>query len=222
MTDSVHALIEAVLVAGRSVFDLVLQQEIVALILDATVQFALVRCRDWKGRGVLIKNTKETESIILPPYLGTHLTSLSKPLILKLLLSYSWHCFARTSDMNAGQPCVLHDLYLTRFPIQYFPWLAGAGELQWRCDDCTPPPHGRLQSLNADQTPQPPSMDLSAFRSRSTHFAFWHQRLLPGPPQLVPSAQGMACERQPSESVSPGVTHHRALHSGCAWKDGKH
>lgn len=150
----------------------------------------------------------------IPPYLGTHLTFWSSPDNSKLLLSWCRHCWPLMSCIEDGQLWVLQDLYWTRFPMQYFPPFSGAGELQCLWEDWTPPPQGRLQSVKALQGPQPPSIFLNALRSWRTHFAFWHQFPLPGPPQLVPSAHGIACERQPSLSVSPGVTHHKALHSG--------
>lgn len=169
------------------------------------------------------------------PYFGTHRTFLSNPVMSKLLLFMSAHCCSRKSNVSGGQSWVLHDRYLIRVPMQYLPPLAGAGELQSRVDDWTPPPQVRLQCsklnklkkktmsnhiyvckfrLNEEKMnaygfhgPHPPSIFVRAFRFRGTHFPCWHQCPVA---HSVPSAQGICWVLHPSLSVP----HHNRTHGG--------
>lgn len=51
---------------------------------------------------------------------------------------------------------MLHDLYCTRFPSQYFPPFLGTGLSHSLKEYCTPPPQVREHSPHAPQDPQLP------------------------------------------------------------------
>lgn len=51
---------------------------------------------------------------------------------------------------------MLHDLYCTRFPSQYFPPFLGTGLSHSLKEYCTPPPQLREHSPQAPQDPQLP------------------------------------------------------------------
>ncbi len=154
----------------------------------------------------------------LPVYLGTHLTSLGTPSMLKLFPSNSRHCSRRKSTSeSAGHSHAWHDSYRTRGPTQKSPPPAGRGESQARSDRRIPPPQLRLHSDHAFHSPHAPSTGSWISFDFGTHLALMHHR---PSPQLVPSAQGMCCVRQPllsgaSDSPSEeGVVHQSRVHGG--------
>ena len=57
----------------------------------------------------------------------------------------------------SGQSSMLHDLYCTRFPSQYFPPFLGTGLSHSLKEYCTPPPQLREQLLHGAHGPQEPS-----------------------------------------------------------------